>query len=342
MEKLTIDKVAKLAHVSRSVVSRVLNNHTNVSNEARERVVNIVKKYEYSPNSAARSLVTNHTYEIGIFVTRKGTEELGSGFWTLIHLGIFDECIRHGYFVRLSFIYPHSKDEIQNFILKSRQLDGIILLTQETTGIVMEALHNGNLPTVIEGHNSDYPDISSVDVDNFAGSYEGTTHLIRLGHTKIAAIFANPDIQESVDRMDGYKQAMFDAGLHVQEDSIAIGDYSQKFGFSAVQNWIKGGLDFSAVLCASDTLAMGAMLALYKAGINVPGQVSVIGFDDLPFAQYTVPPLTTIRQSIYAKGKRLAQILISELKEENKHVVHENLKPELVIRESCGRCQLRV
>ncbi|MEX0686347.1 MAG: LacI family DNA-binding transcriptional regulator [Balneolales bacterium] len=337
MVNLTIDEVAKLAHVSRSVVSRVLNNHPGVSDSAKKRVLRVVEKYKYLPNSVARSLATKNTYEIGLFTTRRRTEELGSGFWTLIHLGIFDECIRQGYFVRLSFISPLIKSDLHKFILNAHRLDGVILLTQESTDIAMDALDEREIPTVIEGHNPKFPNVSSIDVDNFSGSYKATSYLISLGHRKIGAMFANLDMQESVERLNGYKKALNDAGIRVNKKYIAIGDYSQKFGFKTIQRWLAKGVNISAVFCASDTLAMGALLALHEAKVKVPETISIIGFDDLPISQYTIPPLTTIKQPIYGKGKRLAQLLINQIKDNKNETIHENLTPTLVIRESCSK-----
>lgn len=339
MENLTIDQVAKLALVSRSVVSRVLNNRPNVSDESRRRVLEVVEKYNYQPNSVARSLVTSNTYEIGILTTRKGTEELGNGFWTLVQIGIFDECIQQGYFVRVSFISSSVKEELHNFILNARKQDGVILLTQESSNIVLEALKDSKTAVVTEGHFPEYPEITSLDVDNFSGGYKATSHLIELGHRKIGALFANMDVQETHDRLDGYKKALHEAGILFDPALINIGDYSQKSGYTTIQKWLKSGKDFSALFCASDTLAMGALLALNKAGKKVPDDVSVVGFDDLPIAQYTIPPLTTIRQPIYGKGKRLAQLLIEKIKDPESKVNHENLQPALIVRESTSRFQ---
>lgn len=336
MEKLTIDKVAKMAHVSRSVVSRVLNNHTNVSNEARERVLKIVQKYNYLPSSVARSLATKNTWEIGIYTTRRRSEELGNGFWTLVNLGIFDECMDQGYHVQLSFISPSIKSEMNNFILNANRLDGIILLTQESTNLVMKELGKRDIPVVIEGYNPGFSDVTSIDVDNYSGAYKAISYLIELGHKRIGGMFASLDMQETVDRFNGYKQALTDAGHPVEKKYISFGDYSQENGSNTINRWLEKGLKISAVFCASDTMAMGALLALHKADLKVPEDMSVIGFDDLPVSQYTIPPLTTIRQPIYDKGKRLAQLLIDKIKNKEQTTVHENLEPLLIVRESCN------
>lgn len=336
MEKLNIDQVAKLAHVSRSVVSRVLNNHPNVSEASRSRVLEVVKKYNYRPSSVARSLVTKNTFEIGILTTRRGDEALGNGFWTLLHLGIFDECAERGYFVRLSFISSEMQDEIHNFILNEHSIDGFILLTQEVTDLVIGAIKEREIPAVLVGHDPDHPDLDSIDVDNYSGAQKAVNHLVKLGHTRIGGIFASTRMQESKQRLHGYREAIKKHDIEECENLVSIGDYSLKCGYDTMNRWIDDGLELTALFCASDTLAMGALLALNENGFLVPGDMAVIGFDNLPFAQYTIPPLTTVQQPIYGKGQRAAELLIRKLEKKNGDVIHENLEPELVIRKSCG------
>ncbi len=336
MEKLSIDQVAKLAYVSRSVVSRVLNNHPNVSDEARERVMNIVEEYNYRPSSVARGLATNQSFEIGILAPRRCDEALANGFWSLLHLGIFEESIQQGYFVSMSPISTDLEADIEEHVLDDKRLDGYILLTQEVTDVVVNKLLERDIPLVLVGHGPSNPNLNSVDVDNFAGAYKATNHLIELGHKRIGIILASLKMQESADRLEGYKQALKDAGLPVREDYIAIGNYSQKHGFDTIKRWIKEDLDISAVFSTSDTLAMGVLSALDKENIAVPEEIALVGFDDLPFSQYTIPPLTTIQQPICEKGKRAAKLLINQIENKDKQIVHENLEPELVVRESCG------
>ncbi|WP_243663857.1 LacI family DNA-binding transcriptional regulator [Rhodothermus marinus] len=282
MEKLTIDQVASLACVSRSVVSRVLNNHPNVSEEARRRVLEVIKKYNYRPSSVARSLATRRTYEICILTPRRGNEALANGFWTLLHLGIFEQCIQRGYYVSLSMLSGDAEEELEDRLLNEHSFDGFVLLTSEVAERVIDTLRERGTPAVLVGHDPAYPDVSSVDVDNFGGAYRAVRHLCRLGHRRVAAILGHPELQETRDRRAGYLQALQDAGAEVQETLIEIGDYSQRSGYEIMQRWLERGPDFSAVFCASDTMAIGALLALYEAGVRVPDQMAVVGFDDLP------------------------------------------------------------
>lgn len=336
MENLNIDKVAKLAHVSRSVVSRVLNNHPNVSSDARTRVMEVVEKYNYKPNSVARSLATNRAHEIGILVTKSGDEGLGSAYWTQIHLGIFEECTERGYFASLSYVSGSKKADLQKFILNDRRLDGYILLTQEVTDMVGDVLFEKDIPLVLVGHIPKKKKVSSVDVDNYLGGKMATEHLIKAGHKKIGIIIASLEMKESIDRLNGYRDALKEAGLKFDESNMTVVDYQFKDGYDSMDNWIKKSADISAVFCASDTLAMGALLAVKDNGKTVPDDYAFVGFDNLNFSEYTSPPLTTIQQPIYKKGKTAAKILIDQIEGEKSKKKQINLEPQLIIRKSCG------
>lgn len=334
MERLTIDKVAKLAHVSRSVVSRVLNNHPNVSAEARQRVMEVVEKHNYRPNSVARSLATQSTYQIGVLTSRFGEESLGNGYWTLLYLGIFEECIRRGYYVRLSFYSSSMAPELHDLLLNDHHLDGVICLNEEVTEFAVNTLEDKDIPIVLVGHNPNYPNISSVDVDNFQGAYKGVKHLVDLGHRNIGGIFGDQNVVESVYRKKGYQHALMERGIQWKERYTSIGGYSQVDGFKTMARWIKTHPEMTAVFCASDTLAMGALLALNEQDIRVPEQFSVVGFDGLPISRYMIPPLTTVEQPIYGKGARAAELLIKYIKKEIQEPVQDNLEPKLVVRKS--------
>lgn len=337
-KKLSIDEVAKFAYVSRSVVSRVLNDHPNVSDEARERVMEVIKKYNYKPSSVARGLATKQSYEIGILAPRRSDEALANGFWSLLHLGIFEECIQQGYFVSMSPISTELENDIEEHVLDNKRLDGFILLTQEITDIVANKLIKRESPLVLVGHGPDNPNIPSVDVDNFAGAFKATSHLIDLGHKNIGIVLASLDMQETYERLEGYKKALSDHDIQVQGEYISTGDYCQKHGFETMEHWAKKEDEITAVFCASDTLAMGVLSALDQVNIAVPEEMALVGFDDLPFAQYTIPSLTTIKQPIYEKGKIAASLLINQIENKNSSnpVVHVDLEPELIIRKSCG------
>jgi DNA-binding LacI/PurR family transcriptional regulator len=336
MERLNIDKVAKLAHVSRSVVSRVINNHPNVSEEARARVMSIVNEYNYKPNSVARSLATQNTFQIGVLASRIGEESLGNGYWSLLYLGIFEECIRQGFYVRLSFYSTSMTKELHELILNEDHLDGVICLNEEVTAFTVQKFADQKIPVVMVGHNRNYPEISSVDVDNFSGAYKAVKYLTDLGHKQIGGIFGDQNFEEAENRIKGYKEALIDAGITLNSHYTSIVDYSQHSGYNTMNHFLDHYPEITAVFCASDTLAMGAILALHERAIQVPEHFSVVGFDGLPISKYMIPPLTTIEQPVYGKGVKAAELLINCIRGDHEAPVQVNLEPQLIVRKSCA------
>jgi LacI family transcriptional regulator len=334
--RLTIDQIALLAGVSRSVVSRVLNNRSRVSSDARGRVLEVIEKYNYRPSSVARSLATDRVFEICIVTPRRRNEAIANGFWPLLHLGISEQCIERGYFVSLTMISPDTADEIYDRILNERIFDGYILITQEVTQTMVPRLQSRSVPMVLIGQDPSFPDVNWIDVDNFDGAYKATAHLIELGYTEIAVILANMHLQESIDRYHGYAQALTDAGLVMPEARAFVSTYSEESGYETMKRWIEQSALPPAIFCASDSIATGVLLALYRAGVAVPDEVAVVGFDDVPNARYTAPPLTTIHQPIYEKGQRAANIIIDQIEGVHSDVVHVMLPADLIVRDSCG------
>jgi len=336
VQKLNIDDIARLAYVSRSVVSRVLNHRPNVSTEARDRVQAVIEKYNYRPSATARSLATDRTYEISILAPRKKDDVFANGFWSLIFLGISERCIKRGYFVSLSMITEEMEAHLNDRIVHGHNFDGYILISNIVTAQVVPALRKRNLPTVLIGHDPAFPELHSVDVDNVDGGYKATKHLIDLGHQHVAAMTGPLHTQESIDRLNGYHQAHQEAGLPVADALIVEGDYSQQSGYALMQHLLEAHPRPSAVFCTADAMADGALLALHRAGLKTPDDVAVVGYDDLPNSQYTIPPLTTMHQPIYRMGERAADLVIDRIEGNNKEVVHIQLQAELVVRETCG------
>jgi LacI family transcriptional regulator len=332
---MTIDQVAELAYVSRSVVSRVLNDHPNVSDEARERVKKVIEEHDYRPNSMARSLATDRSYEISILTPRRGDESLATGYWPLLYSGIFEQSLERGYFVSLSMVSPEVKDKISDRAADAR-FDGYMLITREVTEIVGSVFEERDVPTVLIGSKPEWEGIHSIDIDNAEGGYKAGSHLCGLGHEDIGVLLGNPQLKETADRREGLRAALEEAGRTVPDERVAVGDYSQESGYEIVQRWIADASVPSGLFCASDTMAMGALLALHESGYEVPGDVAVVGFDGLPASQYTIPPLTTVRQPVYEKGKEAANVLIDEIENAGSSPTHTALEPELVVRKSCG------
>ncbi|GIV61886.1 MAG: LacI family transcriptional regulator [Rhodothermaceae bacterium] len=335
-KKLTIDEVARLAYVSRSVVSRVLNNHPNVSKEARERVLKVIREHNYRPSSVARSLVTDRTYELCVLAPRRRDDVLATGYWPLILLGLSEQSTRRGYYVSISMVSADMEQTLHERILSGHTFDGFILIARDVTRAVAEALRDNPAPVVLIGHDPDYPDFNSVDADNFDGGYQAGMHLARLGYRRPGLMLGPAEMPETDDRRNGFLKALSDAGLSVAPGHTVTGDYAPQSGYAIMRGWIEAGDVPDAVFCTSDVKATGALLALHEAGLRVPDDVAVVGFDDLPTARFTIPPLTTVHQPIYEKGEQAANLIIDLIEGKRSGVIHQNLPVSLVVRASCG------
>ena len=339
MKKITIDEVARLAFVSRSVVSRVLNNHPNVSKEARARVLKVIEEYNYRPSSVARSLVTDRTFELCVLAPRRRDDVLATGYWTLVPLGISERSLQRGYFVSITMVSADMGDEINSRMLASHAFDGFILIAHDVIKLVANGLRTRRTPIVLIGHDPNFPDLNSVDGDNFDGAYQAGAHLVGLGYRRMGLMLGPLELQETVDRRDGFVKALREAGRSISDAHIVVGDYSQQSGYDLMRRWIEAGDPPEAVFCTSDVQAIGALLALYRAGLRVPEDVALVGYDDLPTSRYTTPPLTTVHQPVYGKGEQAANIIIDQIEGKRSGVVHENLPVRLVVRETCGARQ---
>jgi LacI family transcriptional regulator len=343
---MTIDEVAELAYVSRSVVSRVLNDHPNVSDEARERVLKVIEEHDYRPNSVARSLATDRSFEISILTPRRSDgaadtghwplhESLANGYWQLLYSGIFDQCLERGYFASMSIVSAEVEDKISSQASDQR-FDGYVLVTQEVVDLAGPALRERGVPTILIGESPDREAFHSIDIDNERGGYEVGAHFCGLGYRDIGLILGDPDLKENQDRRHGFERAFREGGGTISSARVGHGDYSRESGYDLVHRWASDGSLPRALFCASDTMAMGALLALHETNHRVPDDVAVVGFDGLPSTRYTIPPLTTVRQPVYEKGKAAVDLLVDEIEGSDDTPSHRLLEPELVVRQSCG------
>ncbi len=334
--RYTIDQIALIAKVSRTVVSRVLNNRPGVSAETRQHVLEIIEKYHYRPSSVARSLATERSFEICILTPRAHRESVGSGYWPLLHLGITEALIQRGYFATNMVITQQTAAELTGRVLRERSFSGYILITQEVTTLLAPALRDRKAPVVLIGADPEKPDLSSVDAENETGAYEATQHLMSLGHRRIGLILGGAHLLESAARRAGFETAFREANLPVDPLLVVSGAYTERSGYDVMNDWLRGDRAPTAVFCASDTIAAGVCLALFRARYRVPDDISVVGFGDLPGSAFTTPPLTTVGQPIYEKGERAANMIVDLIEGNQVEPLHVVLPSQLIIRESSG------
>jgi LacI family transcriptional regulator len=336
--KLTIRQIAKLAGVSRSTVSRVLNDHPSVSPERREQVLRVIAKTGFRPDPIARSLSRRRSHIIGLVIPLAIRSLFDDPFFPRLIQGISQGCKAHDYTLSL-FLFHSQEEERELFhgISRNQLLDGVIVTATRTGDPLIPRLVESQVPLVVQGRHED-PRVSYVDVDNMTGATAAVTHLIRLGCQRIATITGPLDSTAAQDRKQGYLDALQDRGRLIDETLIVSGDFTQASGYEAMLRLLPHKPD--AVFVASDTMAIGALRAIRGAGLTVPDDIALVGFDDLPQSTMVDPPLTTVRQPIQRVGALAVKTLIDIL-QNGLDLPHRLILPtELVIRDSCGAAQI--
>ena len=330
-ETVTLAKIARAAGVSSSTVSRILNGTARVSADKQRAVEEAVERYNYRPNVLARSLASGRTNTIGVL-----TQDIASPFYGEWLRGIEDELSATG--LSPLFVSGHwnaSDEQKQLESLLTRCVDGVIVLH----GLVDPDYLRGyseRVPVVLLGRPVEHsPRLACLGVDNRQGAFDLTTHLINLGHRRIAHISGAAHQPDAGQRLTGYRQALEQAGLPFDETLIQRGNFEESGGLVAMDRLLDSGVEFTAVFASNDQTAYGARLALHRRHIRVPDDVSLVGFDDLPGSLYTTPPLTTVRQPIYEIGRMAAESMTRLLRGES---VETRIMPvELIERETTAR-----
>lgn len=337
---MTIEEIARLAGVSRSTVSRVLNNHPNVRPEVRERVQAVVQQHGYVPQAAARSLASRRTRVVSLIIPHSAIQVFEDPFFGPVIHGVTETCASYGYFLMLATVPTERERGFYDRIVRSRHFDGVIVLSHNIDDLLLPLLIRDRVPLVLFGSHPYFDDIAWVDADQRGGARLAVRHLTALGHTRIATITGLLTMQAAIDRRDGYKQGLLEAGVPVLPELIAEGDWTQQGGYAAMQQLLSLPERPTAAFIASDTMAVGAIRAINEAGLRVPEDLALVSFDNLPFAAYTSPPLTTIHQPIGEMAATAVRLLLTQIETGTRQHDHLRLPTELVVRASCGASRL--
>lgn len=334
MTKLTLEKIGKMAGVSRSTVSRVINDHPSVRSEVRDSVLKVIAETGYHPDPAARSLAGQRSGIIGLIIPQAVHSLFADPYFPRLIQGISRACNDHDYVLSL-FLFHTREEEIKLYprILHNQLFDGVIITATYIDDPIVSQIVANKVPTVISGRLDD-PNVSFVDADNVTGAYMAVSHLMRLGYQRIATITGAPQNLAANNRKQGYLNALRDRGYAIDENLIVPGDFTEISGYEGMQRLLPHAPD--AVFVASDAMALGALRALRTAGIAVPEEIAIVGFDDLPHAATADPPLTTIRQSIRQLGAMAVETLIDILENGLEPPRRIIMPTELVIRASCS------
>ena len=330
---ITIRDVAKKAGVSVSTVSRAFNNYSDISDNTRDAILKIAEELGYKPNIVAKSLGSNKHFRLGMLVENYETSGILNPLVFEILMSFRDTASKQGYeIVLLSTTSEDQKSESLTKLFNEKQLDGAFIMGLRTTDEYFMELKNVKFPCVVNDINIENEMVGSVGVDSVRGAFLAIEHLIKLGHKKIAFINGHKEAIVSYERLDGFYLAMNRYGIQIDPDLIQYGDFGDKSGEIAIENLLNAKKEFTAVFCASDLMAVGAVNMLNNLGYSVPEDISVVGFDDIYIAQYMKPKLSTIRQNREKIGQSAANVLINMVM--GQRIGRVMIEPELVARES--------
>jgi LacI family transcriptional regulator len=338
---VTIHDVARHAGVSPMTVSRVINSGPRVREETREKVNASIKALRYSPNLAARNLASAETVMIGILYANSTAAYLSE-----LLLGSLEQASLSGCQLVLEQCEDMESERKAIQRLGLGGIDGIILPaplcdSQEVLKAVVEA----NVPAVLVTSGRPAPGFSAVSINDFEAARDMTRHLLKLGHKRIAFINGHPGHTASGQRFRGYIEGMTEAGLHVGPDQVAQGFFTYKSGLDAAERLLSNGWNPTAVFASNDEMAAATIAIAHRKGLDVPGDITVAGFDDTPLATMMWPELTTIHRPIADMARQAVRLLIDQVRAKRSGGVPqtalEMLDFTLVSRDSSGRVKAK-
>lgn len=331
MQKITIKNIANLCGVSPSLVSRVLNDMPGVSKLKREQILKAAALLDYSPNLYARGLVSRKGHIIGILIPQRLEFAFSNPFFPQAIRGIGNLAAEHGYHLLISF---QNGQENREPLYKTNLASGVIVLGNLLDDRDIYELERRKIPTVlIPGLLRDSP-LASVDTDNIGAGYQVTEHLLRLGHRRIALLNGVRNSKYSVQRLLGYQKAFQEYRLFCDESLIVETEFSEIGGFQKMSEVLHRADLPTGVICATDVMAIGALSAIKEKGLNVPDQISLVSFGDIPLAGMLETPLTTVRIPYIEIGQIAFKTLLSLIKEEILMAKDIVIPVKLIVRQS--------
>lgn len=309
----TLEEVAARAGVGRGTVSRVINGSPRVSDATRAAVEAAVAELGYVPNTAARALAANRTDAIALVVPEPETRFFAEPYFSDMLRGV--GAALSDTEMQLLLIFAGSDRERQRLAdyLAAHRVDGVLLVSVHADDPLPDMLARLEIPAVISGPRSAAETLTSVDSDNYDGARQAVEHLVGRGRRRIAHITGRLDVYGAQRRVDGYRDALRDAGQEVDDLLIEAGDFSEEGGRHAMAALLERRPDLDAVFAASDVTAAGARHALREAGRRIPDDVALVGYDDSAIARHMDPPLTSVRQPIEEMGHRMIDLLLAEV-----------------------------
>jgi LacI family transcriptional regulator len=340
LSDLTLEDIARQAGVSRSTVSRVVNDSPNVREDVRRRVLGVIHETGYQPHAAARALASQRSSTIGLVLPHSVSFVFTDPYFPHLTKGIAQACNQLHYSMAL-FLVGTKEDEEKIFPRLARKgfMDGVIVQSgHHGEQWMIGGFVDAKIPVVVAGRPFRSDNVSYIDTDNLNAAYGAVSHLIRLGRQRIAIISGPTTSTVGIDRREGYLKALRERGRPEERALMVEGDFSEASGRHAMRQLLNAKPD--AVFAASDMMAIGAMRAAREAGCRIPDDIAFVGFDDLPVATLSDIQLTTVRQPVERFGAKAVEVLCDLIEngiDPPRHIVMET---ELVIRGSCGAAEV--
>ena len=337
---MNLEELGRLAGVSRSTVSRVVNGDARVSPDARTRVEAAIRESGYVPHAAARSLASNRTRILGLLIPGAVGFIFSDPYFPKLVQGVVDACNAADYGMMLMMEPaddPIAAERIYHRVIRGRHLDGVIVTTSLMGDRLLERLASDELPAVLIGRHPSLPSLTTVDVDNRGAARRAVEHLLGHGHRRIAHLSGPLDIMAAIDRADGYRDALAGGGIPLDDSLLIEGDFTEAKGRDAMRRLLThpdGRPD--AVFCGSDTMAAGALRAIADLGLSAPRDIAVMGFDGLEQHAVSFPHLSTVVQPIPELGRSAVGALLGRISAPEEPAAQMVLPTRLALRGSCG------
>ncbi len=333
-QRLNLEEIGRLAGVSRSTVSRVVNGEPNVSADAKRRVQAVISETGYRPHAAARSLASNRTGVFGLVIPSAAQTLFDDPYFGRLILGVTSATNAMAMTLAL-FLFEQEQDDhsIVARVVNSGMVDGVIVTATHTGDPVINNLRAAAMPFVVVGRPDDGWAEFSVDADNRGGARSAARHLAEQGYERIGLIAPPSNSTAGLDRRNGFLEGLAEVGLEV-DGRMREGDWSEESGRTAMESLLSERPD--AVFVGSDRMAVGVLRAIREAGLSCPADVAVVSFDGLIPPDQTVPRLTSVAQPVTEVGERAARLLNSVIDGSTTTPEHVVFPTELVVRESCG------
>lgn len=329
----TSHDVAKQAGVSVATVSRVLNDSPHVSPSVRRKVLRAVKALNFQPNRTAQRLRAKQSKVIGLIIS-----DIQNPFFTSVVRGIEDTAYANGYsLVLCNSDEDFEKEKLYINVMRAEAVAGVIIASTLESNPLISDLRNHKIPVVAVDRRIKNQKIDSVFVANARGAFAAVSHLIELGHRKIGFVGLPWSCVPGKERFEGYQRALREKGLAVSRRLVRIGDAKQPSGYTCTLELLKSQSSMTALFVANNLMTLGALDAIRARGLKIPDQISIVGFDDMPWAPLLQPPLTAVAQPTYELGRKAGELLLERLQNPHKPVANVQLDTTLIVRGSSGK-----